>query len=308
MKLEEKVGNVRLDYSLYSGKDMYSDGDVEDELLGIVQNFDEDEYGKIIEEKKSWPILYHLSTQRQNIVEWIPISKEDKVLEIGAGCGAITGALTKKARKVDCVELSKKRSMINAFRNKKSENLEIKVGNFQDIEPKLDNKYDYITLIGVFEYAKSYIGGEQPYTNFLKIILRHLKTGGKLIIAIENKLGLKYWAGCKEDHLATYFSGLEDYQGNTHVRTFSKTELENMFYEVGVNKIKFYYPYPDYKFPNQIFSDTRLPRNGELSNNIRNFDDDRILLFDETKVFESILNAKLFPEFSNSFLVEIEKD
>jgi Dimethyladenosine transferase (rRNA methylation) len=72
------------------------------------------------------------------------------VLEIGSGCGAITGALCEKAEKVTCIELSKKRSEINAWRHKDCENLTILMGNFQEIEPALTEKYDYITLIGVF--------------------------------------------------------------------------------------------------------------------------------------------------------------
>ena len=51
--------------------------------------------------------------------------------------------------------------------------------------------------------------------------------------------------------------------------------------ECGVEKYHFYYPYPDYKFPTTIFSDKHLPKKGELSNNLRNYDMDRMLLFDE---------------------------
>ncbi|MFQ9152801.1 MAG: hypothetical protein ACLR6B_16255 [Blautia sp.] len=30
----------------------------------------------------------------------------------------------------------------------------------------------------------------------LQLVERHLAPGGKIVIAIENRLGLKYWAGC----------------------------------------------------------------------------------------------------------------
>ena len=113
------------------------------------------------------------------------------MLEIGSGCGAITGTLADKAKKVTCIELSKKRSLINAYRNKDKDNIEILVGNFEDIEKDIVEKYDYITLIGVFEYGEAYISSEKPYENFLKIISKHLKENGKIIIAIENKLGSK---------------------------------------------------------------------------------------------------------------------
>lgn len=83
------------------------------------------------------------------------------------------------------------------------------VGNFQDVESSLTETYDYITLIGVFEYSQGYIGTEQPYVEMLRRISRHLAPGGKVVIAIENRLGLKYWAGCTEDHVGKYFEGLE---------------------------------------------------------------------------------------------------
>ncbi len=79
--------------------------------------------------EKSWPVMYHFSHIRGNIVSWLPITKEDKVLEIGAGCGAITGALAKKAGSVTCVELSRQRSLVNAYRNEDCDNVTIPSGS-----------------------------------------------------------------------------------------------------------------------------------------------------------------------------------
>ena len=39
---------------------------------------------------------------RENILSWLPFTGKENVLEIGSGCGAITGALCKKAEKVTC--------------------------------------------------------------------------------------------------------------------------------------------------------------------------------------------------------------
>lgn len=308
MKQTEQIGKITLDYSRYSGEDLYCDGSVEDELLELVKKVSAGEYARVIEEKKSWPVLYHLSPLRENIVDWIPMEKDAKVLEVGSGCGAITGALARKAGELTCVDLSKKRSLINAYRHSDCENVTIHVGNFKDIEPDLAEDYDYICLIGVFEYGQSYIGGDNPYEEFLRILLRHLKKNGRLIIAIENKYGLKYFAGCKEDHLGTYFSGIENYADGGGVRTFGRKGLERIFKAVGVKEYHFYYPYPDYKFMTSIYSDAYWPGKGELSNNLRNFDRDRMLLFDEKNVFDGLTEEGLFPIFSNSFLAVLGGD
>lgn len=300
--MTEEIGKVKLDYSKYPGEDLYCDGAVEDELLEIVRSRSAVEYAGIIEEKKSWPVLYHLSPLRENIVDWLPMGPEDKVLEVGSGCGAITGALARKAGSVTCVDLSKKRSLINAHRHSDCENVTIHVGNFKDVEPELPRDYSYICLIGVFEYGISYIGGEKPFEDFLTLLRSHLVEGGRIVIAIENKYGMKYFAGCKEDHLGTYFSGIENYAEGGSVRTFSRQGLEKIFAACGAAKFHFYYPYPDYKFMTTLYSDRRLPGKGELANNLRNFDRDRMLLFDEKNAFDGAVEDGLFPVFSNSYL------
>ena len=306
--MEEKIGRVTLDLSCYPGEDLYSDGPVEEELLQIAENYKEEELNQVIAQKGSWPVLYHFSHIRQNILEWLPITKEDKVLEIGSGCGAITGALARKAGQVTCIELSKMRSTINAYRNRDYDNIHILVGNFQDIEKNLTETYDYITLIGVFEYAEGYIGTREPYVEMLRRIAGHLKKDGALVIAIENRLGLKYWAGCTEDHVGKYFEGLEGYPKTKGVKTFSRKELFDVIRQAGDFRTTFYYPYPDYKFPLTLYSDKYLPKKGDLTDNFCNYDRVRMQLFDEPKVYDSLVDAGLFPEFSNSFFTIVKKE
>jgi 2-polyprenyl-3-methyl-5-hydroxy-6-metoxy-1,4-benzoquinol methylase len=300
LKQMDKSEDKRLNYSFYNGVDLYSDGEIEDEMLEIAKN--NNDFESVIAGDNRWPILYHFSNKRHNLLEWYPFDKEAEVLEIGAGCGAITGVLCNKCKHVTSVELSQKRSLINYYRNRDKENLEIIVGNLNDIQ--FDKKFDYITLIGVLEYAAMYTSSESPYEDFLKTIKTHLKPSGVLVTAIENKFGLKYWAGSKEDHTGSMFDGLENYPSNQKVSTFSKLELTKHLVNAGFSENEFYYPYPDYKLPNSIYSDDRLPRVGELNNNINNYDQSRTILFNEQSVYNNILFSEgEYPFFSNSFLV-----
>ena len=181
------------------------------------------------------------------------------------------------------------------------------VGNFNDIQSNIQEKFDYVTLIGVFEYAESYIDEENPQKVFLEKINKLLKPEGKILIAIENRFGLKYFAGCKEDHFSMFGEGISGYHNVKGVRTFNRDEWKNLLERYGFKHYKFYYPYPDYKFPTTIYSDEYMPKVGELANNIRNFDTDRIVLFDETKAFDSIIENEKFAEYSNSFFIEVNK-
>ena len=291
--------SAKLNLDFYSGTDYYSDGDIEDELLEIVTSGrDIDE---VLANDNRWPILYHLSPIRQNIINWYPFKDNASCLEIGGGCGAITGALCESLNEVKVVELSKRRSSINFERHKNFDNLEIIVGNLNDV--KFENKFDYITLNGVLEYAGSFTDTKEPYKDFLKNIKKYLKPDGKLIVAIENRYGLKYFAGAKEDHTGKEFDGLTGYIGNDNVRTFGKKELEDLLKESTYPVQEFYYPHPDYKMPMEIYSQDWLPSLENLLSKAPNFDNERYELFNETEAFKGIIENGQYEFFANSFLV-----
>lgn len=253
-----QIGNVDLDLRQYSGSDQYSDGDIEEELLKIVKGTED--YDAVLSQCEEFAIYYHLAKEREFITDVMDISKQDEVLEIGAGCGAVTGALAEQAKHVHCIDLSKRRSLINAYRHQKCGNISIQVCNYEDsVHTK---KYDVITLIGVLEYAGYYIHAKDPYAAFLMDARQKLKEGGRIYIAIENRLGLKYFSGCKEDHSGVEFDGIEGYTGQNKAKTFSYYELNTLFKRCGYDRITFYYPYPDYKFPSEIYSDDYYPCSG----------------------------------------------
>lgn len=295
---QTKIGNVCVDDTYYSGKDQYSDGVVEDELLRIVQSGDDKI--RAMSKTNQFPIYYHLAKEREFVTEPMQLSKKDSVLEIGAGCGAISGALAARAHHVDCVELSKKRATINAYKNRDKGNMTIYVGNFCDI--RLDGKYDVITLIGVLEYANYYIATDDPYTDLLKMVREYLKSGGRIYIAIENRLGAKYFSGCKEDHSGKAFEGIMGYPSFAYAKTFSYYELLELFHQSGLEPLEFYYPYPDYKFPHCIYTDDCLPQQGDVLELAGNYTSMRRKYFDETRFLKS-LRPEEYRLFANSYLI-----
>lgn len=292
-----------LNLKYYKGEDLYSDGDIEDELLNIVSQYDD--FTDILKNDDRWPILYHLSPIRENLLEWYDYKNNSSLLEIGAGCGAVTGAFCKKVDRVVGVELSKRRSLINANRNGKYGNLEIMVGNFEDVV--IEEKFDYVSLIGVLEYSPLYINSKTPFEDMLTKTKSMLKEDGKLIIAIENKMGLKYMAGATEDHTGKAFDGVDGYVGVKHVKTLSKNQLEKMLYEAGYSNLEFYYPFPDYKLPTVVYSEDMLPKPGELRNIVNVYDRERFTTFDEESAFDQLCEDSKLEYFANSFLIFASK-
>ena len=301
----ETIGKVRLDKRWYQGNDSYSDGDeAENRLLHIVENHAGDDYNDIAMHESSWPLLYHLSPIRENIISWYPFRKGAKVLELGAGCGAVTGALLNRGLQVTAVDLSLRRCRINATRHADCEELTICVGSIEEVLKNINQSFDYVLLIGVLEYAAVFSDANNPQAYMLNSIKRIMKPDTELFVAIENRIGLKYFAGCREDHTGRYFESIEGYPHHDGPVTLCKRQLQELFDACGFS-CDFYYPYPDYKFPMKVFSDWYLPAKGEMNRNWQHFDANRVCLFNEDLANDVMIDAGLVTELSNSFLVKL---
>ena len=297
---------MKVNYDFYTGKDTYCDGETEKDVIKYLKEYGEKNYQEIFKKDIRWPIFYHITPIRKNIINWYPFKENAEILEIGAGMGAITGALCNKAKKVTAIELSKQRATAIQERCKEKENLEIIVGNFNDI--KLNKKFDYITLIGVLEYAPLYTNTENPFKDFLKQITQLLKEDGTLIIAIENQFGIKYFTGALEDHTGRKYDGIEGYQNKKGIRTFGKEELTKLLNQAGLNHTKYYYPMPDYKLPNIIFSDEYKPTKELLKKYTPYVSEETTTVnYDEKKALEEIIKNNQFEFFANSFFIEASK-
>lgn len=300
-KISREALESRMNLTYYPGKDLYSDGDVEEELLSVVSATPSEKLEEYLTECDSWAHLYHLSKIRHQILDWYDFNPKGSLLEIGSGCGAMTGLFCEKCDHVVAIELSKRRSTINLTRNANYENLTIMLGNFEEI--KLQEKFDYVTLIGVFEYSINYMHSDHPFEDMLQKVKSFLKPGGTLFIAIENKWGLKYLAGATEDHSGHVGDGIENYVNVDRVRTFSRGTLLQMLSKAGFASTSVYYPMADYKLPDELYSDAHLPGFGSIRRPCVAYDRGRYELFDERLAFDGLCEDGLFPEHANSFLM-----
>lgn len=297
----------KLNLNWYRNKDYYSEGNVEDQILEIIKNEQPEQYSEAIYHHFSWPVFYHLSHLRQNILNWYPFQKESSVLEIGCGMGAITSLLCKSCRKVTAVELSKRRAKATALRCRDYNNLEIIVGNLNDIV--FEETFDYITLIGVLEYQSKYSEGENPFRDFLVSLRYLLKPGGKILIAIENKYGLKYWCGSPEDHSGIPFDSINQYQFNQNgAITFSKQGLASLLENSNLPHYRFYFPLPDYKLPQMICTEEYKPGLEEFAQFRPYYNHSQSLIAREENLYDDLLQNHVFDFFSNSFFVECSAD
>lgn len=234
----------------------YSDGDeVEERIADIVTRASDLTVlsSELHRHCNDWPSLYHLNGSRANIVRPFQDMLAGKyVLEIGAGCGAITRYLGESQAKVFALEGSLRRARIVRSRTRNLLNVSVIADGFDRFE--CAQRFDFVFMIGVLEYAKLFTTSENPYVTMLSRARSFLKPTGKLIIAIENQFGLKYFAGAREDHLGLQMYGIEGRYSNDQPQTFGRIVLNRLLQTSGFQNVEYLLPFPDYKFPVSVLS------------------------------------------------------
>lgn len=257
---------------------------------------------QILKQDHRWQVMLQLSPLRKNIVRPMLIQKTSRVLELGAGMGAVTAALAPICGQIDCVEESLLQSRANGHRNRDYGNLRIYVGKLREFQPK--GLYDVLIVLGGLEKAPDYFPGSDPFREMLSRCRKMLRPGGLAYIAVNNRLGARYFAGCREEHENRFFAGMAGKGDNASPHPFSKSELTELATSCGFEVLFFYYPLPDYKLPQMIYSDSYLPKN-DLSFPYRtNYDMDRLVCFEEVALLRSLGATAEFGMLANSFLLE----
>ena len=297
------IGSVTLDLSRYdAAKDIYSDGPIEDDMLAIARD-GRSRIDAALAGDGRWPILYHFSPERQNILSWYPFPDDAAILEIGTGCGAVTGALFGARHRVTGIESSLRRAEIAAYRHQEHA-LALHVGTFSDIADSLGT-YDIITLIGVLEYAGLFAPGSDPAAGFLAAVRAHLAPRGRILLAIENRPGPPPRHGMPEDHTGRPYDGLLGYPRGGSVRTYSRPALERLLRRAGFRELHWYTPYPDYKFCRQVFPEDDPPTPERLFADLQPCDRPATIAFDERQVAATLAEDGCFSLFADSFFVEV---
>lgn len=318
----EEYNNVYIDQAR---KIDYTDGYVEIKILEILKKQKLKGYNKfpLLEEYIiDWPTEYHFSWVRQNILKPISFSMDDVVLELGGGTGIISEYVIDKVNKLITIEGTEIRAKSIATRCSNFDNIDIIVANFLKldlIEIFGENSFSKILLIGVLEYVPKFEGEKNTdaINKLLTVCRKLLKPDGELIIAIENKIGLKYLLGREEDHVSIKHYGTQSLYKKNDVVTFTKKQLTDRLNNIGFKHIDYYYPFPDYKLPKVIIREglnLESPESKELIASLlsgietRNYSDNFHEKLLEDRILSNFIEDEILGNISNSFLFVAKND
>jgi SAM-dependent methyltransferase len=132
-------------------------------------------------------------------------------------------------------------------------------------EVEFAQRFDLVTSIGVLEWVPKFRAGDprEVQIEFLRHARNLLAPGGRFVLGIENRLGLKYLLGAPDDHIgppniAVYDATLASEkwlkQSGQPLRsfTFTRAELAGLLAAAGFRESSFFAALPDYKLPELI--------------------------------------------------------
>lgn len=189
------------------------------------------------------------------------------VLDIGAGWGQIALPLAREhGAQVTALEPTPERLAFiraAAAQERLTGHMRFIQADFFDLE--FDPVFDLVCCIGVLEWVPKFRAGDphRAQLEFLRRIRAALRPGGSCCVGIENRLGLKYLLGARDDHLAepgvaVYDAALAASKwqqrtgGPLRTFTFTSRELAGLLTESGFNRLQFFAALPDYKIPHLI--------------------------------------------------------
>ncbi len=230
-------------------------------------------------------LLYALSGQRETLLEWYDFNPEGTLLQVGADYGAMTGLFRTCVKQVTVLDEEESALETVRMRNPGAANIRYERGSLREYRDRAgDKRYDYVVFAGTL-FA--------PYRENIEAAKALLKDSGVLIVAAANALGMKYFAGSREEENA-----------------LTKKQLSELLEEKesGRMRMRFYYPMPDYRTPTGIYSDFYLPKKGDLTRVTPAYDYPPYHMMDMGEKFDAVCEAELFDQYANSYLVFWSRD
>lgn len=253
--------------------------DISPEIRNLLLQYDGDTRA-ILRDHPKLEYLYALSDMRENVLEWFDFDENSSLLQVGSDYGALTGLYARRVRSVTVLDENRNNLDLNHLRHKEHDNIRFVQGGIEDFWGEEGGAhFDYVVMVGALK---------KPYEQQIAKAKSLLKPGGKLILAVCNRLGLKYKVGAIPDETSLL-----------------KSELENLLRGDGERpsgKLEFYYPMPDYRMTTTLYSEKYLPAKGDLSHAVLAYDYPVYLRFDLGKMYDEICEEKQFETFANSYL------
>lgn len=265
--------------------------EVEKEIISYIQKTDK--FEDVVIQDERWEVFYHLTQMRESLFNWYDFGVDSELLELGCELGALTSLFCQRCKKVVSVDWAAQKIGAVRKRNQRYHNHTAYAGDARDMD--INQKYDYIILMPAY-YGRN-------LAEWLDFAKSRLKKSGTLLFVASNKIGVDMIAG-KTFEGEVPFAAFGEEAG----LYFSHKELEELIVNAGYHKWKFYYPLPDYRLPQEIYSQDYLPVERRTDRVLNYYPKKATVLFSTEDYMSQIIKNNIFEACASSFLVECKEN
>jgi SAM-dependent methyltransferase len=218
---------------------------------------------EMIPDAKREQIIAHGSDEARGWWRYLlPGTITGKVLDIGAGLGAITFSLANAGYDVVAVDSVIERATFLKIRRDQDEVNNVQTACASALElPFPASSFDLVIMNGVFEWlglSDTSLSPKKVQKKVLQKVFNLLKPGGILYLAIENRIAAIYILGFKDPHsglrfttlmprkIADWYARMKQ-KGGYKTYIYSKFGYAKMLKEAGFKKMRFFLPLPSYR-------------------------------------------------------------
>lgn len=236
----------------------------------------------------------------KGLINWYEFNKGSKALYVkvtGDDFDSLEDALVSTDLDVDTVSLAELETNEKSLEQSKDEKAERK-----------SVTYDYIVMVGALERSKC------P-EELLRMLRAMLSPNGKLLLGVDNRLGIRYFCGDRDVFTGRNFDSIENYtrinltdKDQLEGRSYARAEIAQMLENAGFSQYRFYSVLPELCRPQVLFAEDYLPEE-ELEVRIfpqYNYPD--TVFLEEERLYTTLIQNGLFHAMANGYLVECPLD
>lgn len=258
------------------------------------------DFSNILSEDERLEVVFYLSELANGLLGWYPFRKDCRILQIGSWFGAFTEMLCARSDHTVVIEQDAYRARMTGKRLAYLNHLDVIHTSMAAYSDICNTKFDYV-VFAVDEYADEFPSPE-AYATVINAARKVMDSKGKLLFALPNRFGLRYFCGEPDPYTKVRFDGMTE--NNSGLYRFGRKELLEFIKSCGFPYVKLYYPMPDHHCTQLIYTDDHRP-GMDLQERLRVYIDHKTeRLLHETLLADSLAGNDVMPFFSNSFLVE----
>lgn len=236
---------------------------------------------------------------RESLLNWYDWKEDATVLEVNAEYGGLTGLLCRTCKEVIALVHNKEEQEAVRSRYASCENLKVYLA--EEWKEQLQS-FDYVVAYHQLER-------EADVRVALAKWMDSLKDEGTLLLCVQNRYGLKYFCGAKDPYTEVPYDGINGYlKGNASMgRCLDKKEITDALKEQSDCNYQIYYPVPDSRMPQFIFSDAYHEGINVTERLIDYNYEDSGMYGIEHRILGQMIQEGGLSFLSNSYLFEITK-